>query len=105
MGDGSMHWLRGALTDDRGQWDVAFIALFAVGLAVFLTIPFICLLSAAAYFRCVPYVREGAVVAACVFDPQPLGIAIGAVCGGFATSIGALAAYMAATRRPLPTLV
>jgi hypothetical protein len=36
----------------------------------------------------------------CAFDPGPVGTSVGMICGGFATALAALAAYMAATKRP-----
>ena len=93
-------WVRGALTDNAGNWDVAYISLAGVGAATLGSIPFMCVMSAVAYARCVPKITETAVVQACTYDPQPLGIAIGSACAGFAAAMTALAAYMAATKRP-----
>lgn len=88
-----MSWLRGSLTDASGLWDVAYVALFGVAVATIGAIPFMCAMSAVAYFRCHP-----SSTLACAYDPQPLGTAIGLVCGAFSTALVALAAYMAATR-------
>ena len=84
-----MNFFRGSCTDENGHWDVAYVSLFGVGTAVICAIPFMCLMALASWLRC-----------SCTFDPQPLGVAIGATCGGFATAVGGLAAYMAATRPP-----
>jgi hypothetical protein len=92
------NWLQQAMKDNEGDYDVAYVALFGVALAVFLTLPFLCIMSMISYFRCVPIIKDGITPIICNFDPQPLGIAIGAVCGGFATALASLAGYMAATR-------
>lgn len=94
-----MNWIRESITDDRGIADVAYVSLFGVMIAVLGSILFMCLVSGIAYGRCVEVLDVNPQVL-CRFDPQPLGIAVGAVCGGFATALGGLAAYMAATRRP-----
>ena len=93
-----MSWIRESITDDRGIADVAYVSLFGVMVAVLGSILFMCLFSGIAYWRCVEVLTTAPQVL-CRFDPQPLGIAVGAVCGGFATALGGLAAYMAATRR------
>lgn len=87
-----------ALKDQDGDYDVAYVALFAIATAVFAAIPFLCLMTAIAFFKCEPIIQQGITPIICTFDPQPVGIAIGAVCTGFATALGALAGYMAATR-------
>ncbi len=97
-----MNWIRSTLTDDDGRFDVAFVSLFGVMGAVIGAIGTMCALSAYSFFRCQPVVREALALVTCTYDPQPLGIAIGATCGGFATALGALAGYMAATRPPRP---
>lgn len=81
---------RQAITDTDGLVDVAYLALFWVMVVVLGAIFFVCAMSLAAFIRC----KEN-----CAFDPQPVGIAIGAICSGFATALGALGLYMAATRR------
>lgn len=80
---------REAIVDASGQVDVAYLALFWVMVSVLSAIAFVCLMSAAVFLRCTQN---------CAFDPQPLGMAIGAICAGFATALGALAGYMVATR-------
>ncbi len=96
-----MNWIRSTLTDDDGRYDVAFVSLFCVMGAVVNTIVTMCVVSTFAYLRCRSFEVNGVIVN-CTYDPQPLGIAIGAVCGGFATALGALAGYMLATRPPRP---
>lgn len=85
-----MSIFREAITDADGLVDVSYLALFWVMVSVLGAITFICAMSVVAFIRC---------TANCLFDPQPLGIAVGAICTGFATALGALAGYMAATRR------
>jgi len=97
-----VNWIRSTLTDDNGRFDVAYVSLFGVMGAVIGAIGVMCVLSAFAFYRCVPVVRETVALVTCSYDPQPLGIAIGAACGGFATALGALAGYMLATRPPRP---
>lgn len=91
-----MSWIRESVTDSNGQYDVAFVSLFGVGAATIGAIPFMCFMAWLSWLRCVPSDKVS-----CSFDPQPLGIAIGAAAGGFATAVAALAAYMAATRKPV----
>jgi hypothetical protein len=93
-----MKWLREAISDQDGVADVAYISVFVVAGAVLGAIIFVCLLTAIAYIRCTEVLAINPPVL-CRFDPAPLGTAIGLICGGFATAIGALAGYMAATRR------
>lgn len=81
-----MNWLRGAATDERGYWDAAYICVLVLGALVVLTVLGELALVAAAW-------KTGK-----AYDPQPLGVAVAAVCGGFATALGGLAGYMAATR-------
>lgn len=83
-----MSIFREAITED-GVVDVAYLALFWLMVMVLGAITFACVMTAAAFLRC---------TGACTFDPQPLGIAVGAICTGFATALGALAGYMVATR-------
>lgn len=78
------HWLRDAVTDDRGDFDVA-----NMGVAVVIAM------------------TVGAVTVACVAlllgkDPQPLGVAVGAIFAGFATALGALGVYRWGDRRAPP---
>ena len=98
-----MNWVRSALTDETGAYDVAYVSLFGVGGTIMAAVPFMCLMSAWAYHRCVPLVKPDTVVN-CTFDPQQLGTGIGLACGGFATAMAALAAYMAATRNQRVTV-
>jgi hypothetical protein len=84
------HWLRSALTDEHGQFDIAYIGMGALIVIVLGAIPSLLLMAVWALY------------AGRAFDPQPLGIAIGAVCGGFAAALGSLAGYMAATRPTRP---
>lgn len=76
-----MSWLGRALTDTRGEPDVGNLGLFVLVVVIIGAIPFICIMSAVSAFF--PSVK---------FDPQPVGVAVGAVCGGFAAALGAYAA-------------
>lgn len=98
-----MNWVRSSLTDISGAWDIAYVSLGAVMLTVIISILTMTAMSVAAYFSCSDILNKdgSAVLKVCVYDPQPLGFAIGATCGGFATALAALAGYMAATRRPI----
>jgi hypothetical protein len=105
---------REAVTDSTGAVDVANLSLFLVMNAVLSTVFFICVMAYLSYIRCAPSPAQVVGVAptqtiipavTCAFDPQPIGLAIGAVFAGFATALGALAAYMAATRPPRPQIV
>lgn len=92
--------LRQAITDENGVVDVAYLALFWVMVSVLGSIAFLCVMSTFSFVRCHQVAATATTPAVlCLFDPQPLGLAIGAICGGFATALGGLAAYMAATRR------
>lgn len=97
-----MKWLKQALTDSHGVYDVAYISLFAISLSILGTVPFLCIAAWISYSRCVPVVSERLPLVTCSFNPEPLGIAIGAIAAGFATALGALAGYMAATRPRKP---
>jgi hypothetical protein len=102
---------REAVTDSDGQVDVAYLSLFWVLISVLGSITFACVMTWVSYSRCVPAAAQIVGIAptqtvipavVCIFDPQPLGIAIGAICGGFAAAITSLAAYMGLTRPPRP---
>lgn len=82
----SVGWLKGAATDDRGYWDAAYIGVLVLTALVAVTAMFEMLMIAVTWSSVKTY------------DPQPLGIAVAAVCGGFATALGALAGYQAASR-------
>ena len=79
-------WLKGAATDERGNYDAAYISLLVLAAMVALTTLYSLVMIALAWHTGKAY------------DPLPLGGAVAAVCGGFATALGALAGYMAATR-------
>jgi hypothetical protein len=75
--------LESALTDDNGEWDVGNIGLFALIILVLGVIPFICAM-----------VLTRAVLKAFYsidfpFDVGPVGLGVGAICGGYATAMGA----------------
>jgi hypothetical protein len=56
-------------------------------------------MSVVAFFMCTENLSVNPQVL-CRYDPLPLGQAVGLICSGFGVSLGALAGYMAATRRP-----
>lgn len=94
-----MSLLRDAIVDARGQVDVANLALVWLFISVLGAITFACAMELWAYARCSPtpaQVVNNVVIQAttCAFDPQPLGLAVGAICGGFATCLTALAIYI-----------
>ena len=97
-----MGWLREAISDSDGVADVAYVSVLLITVGVLAAFSFVCLMSLIAYFRCDQIVDVGQGVRAaiaCPFDPQPIGIALGAIGAAFAAVLGSLAGYMAATRR------
>jgi hypothetical protein len=108
-------WLREAISDERKQADMDYVAIGALVLALVFTVNFLCAMSAISYARCSQVqevgTKENTVRAfvPCSYDPNPLGIAIAACIAAFGSPIGALAGYMVATRRretkPEPTTV
>lgn len=75
-------WIHSAITDDNGEVDVGNLGLFALIGLVLGVIPLLC----------AGVIAHGVLAACCrvdlPFDAQALGIAVGAVCSGFATAIG-----------------
>ena len=96
-----MNWLREAISDETGQADIAYAVIGALAGGALGALAFICAMSAIAYFRCIPLVKPDVVVN-CSFDPLPMGQAAALIFGAFATLIGALCGYMAATRKQRP---
>ena len=100
-----MNWLRQAISDEQGLADMAYIAIGALTLSAIAALAFICTMSAISYHACKPVttVATGAQavtsVVPCNFDPLPVGQAAGLIFGAFGALIGALAGYMAATRK------
>lgn len=70
------------MTDPDGEWDVGNVGLFALVVLVIGVIPIMLLMA-----------FLGAYGTGVKFDIQGLGVAIGAVCAGFATALGALGAF------------
>lgn len=98
-----MSWLREAISDNDGLADMAYIAIGALCMAAIAALGYIIVMATISYVRCTHIVDVGKDVRAaipCVFDPLPLGQAAGLIFGAFGALIGALAGYMAATRRP-----
>lgn len=92
-----------ALRDENGQGDIAYISMGALGLAVLGPILVMTWLDAYVVMKCEPkqiVLKDSVTLVECKYDPQPLGTAIGLACGGFGVLLGALAGYMAATRKP-----
>ncbi len=103
----SAWWLREAISDNDGRADMAYLVIGGLSVAAMLTLAFICFMSAFDYSHCIgtpqTVVAKGdsnvTSIVPCRFDPQPIGLAAGLIFGAFATLIGALSAYMMATRR------
>ena len=90
------------MQDSEGSYDIAYISIAGLVLVLIGTVVFLCTMSAIAYARCdvITDVGQGIRAAiACPYDPNPLGLAIAACLGAFGSPIGALALYMAQTRR------
>src|SRR3954471_8456023 len=88
-----MSLIREALTDENHQGDIAYLAIAGLTLAAIGALTFIFAMSTWSYANCkMP----------CAFDPLPVGQAAGLIFGAFGALIGALAGYMAATRKPRP---
>ena len=91
-----------ALQDSDGSADIAYISIAGLVLVLVATVLFLCAMSAISYARCEQIVDVGQGIRAaipCPYDPNPLGLAIAACLGAFGSPIGALALYMAQTRR------
>ena len=85
-----------------GLADMAYIAIGALTVSAIAALAYILVMATVSYTRCthIVDVGEGTRAAiACTFDPLPVGQAAGLIFGAFAALIGALAGYMAATRR------
>ena len=100
-----MKWLREAISDENHLADMAYIVIGALACSAIFALAFIFVMSAIDYAKCDPTVlistgTEGVRhVVPCRFDPLPVGQAAGLIFGAFGALIGALAGYMAATRR------
>ena len=98
-----MGWLREAISDTGGLADMAYISIGALTVAAIFALVFIFGMSAIDYYHCAPTVTVGSQdsrhIVPCRFDPLPVGQAAGLIFGAFGALIGALAGYMAATRR------
>lgn len=102
-----MGWLRDSISDEKGVADIAYISIALLVVLLVVSVLFLCTMSAISYFNCTVIADVGQGVRAaipCVYDPQPIGLAIAASLGAFGSPIAALAAYMAATRRSNSTL-
>ena len=97
-----MTWLREAISDEGGLADIAYISIAWLVAVMAGSVLFLCVMSAVSYTRCTEIVEVGQGVRSaipCKYDPNPLGLAIAACLGAFGSPIGALALYMAQTRR------
>jgi Na+/proline symporter len=95
-------WLREAISDEKGQADMAYISIGGLILVMLGSIAFLCSMSAISYARCTQIVdvsKDQRAAVACTYDPNPLGLAIAACLGAFGSPIAALAMYMGQTRR------
>jgi hypothetical protein len=108
-----MRWLREAISDRDGLADMAYISIGALTVAAIAALVFIFAMSIIAWNACEPVanvttdVQQQAAartveIKRCGFDPLPVGQAVGLIFGAFGALIGALAGYMAATRRAAP---
>src|SRR6266852_1745429 len=97
-----MTWLREAISDENNLADAAYISILSIAALLVSVVAFLCAMSVVSYFRCV-HIADASygkiVTTPCVFEPQPLALGIAAAIGAFGAPIGALAGYMAATRR------
>lgn len=100
-----MGLFREAISDDQDRADMAYISIGALTVAALASLIFIFTMSAIDYYNCKPVTTIAAgsepvtSVIPCRYDPLPLGQAAGLIFGAFSALIGALAGYMAATRR------
>lgn len=104
-----MTWLREAISDEQGLADMAYVAIGVLTTAACFALTFVCVMSAISYHQCGPVTtvvnssgHQVTTQTACTFDPLPVGQASALIFGAFATLIGALAGYMAATRKRAP---
>lgn len=88
-----------AIVDEKGQVDIGNLSLFWVLISVLGSITFVSVMSAWSFGACVQDM-EAVPPVLCRYDPQPFGIAVGAICGGFATALGALGVYMRLVQAP-----
>jgi len=101
-----MGWLREACSDSESQVDMAYIVIGALAVTAIFALAFIFAMSAIDYRDCQPTIAlsnspkdQTRKITPCRFDPLPVGQAAGLIFGAFSALIGALAGYMAATRR------
>ena len=98
----AMKWLREAISDVDGLADMAYLAIGSLTVSAICSLIYIMVMATVSYIRCTHIVDVGQntrASIACTFDPLPVGQAAGLIFGAFAALIGALAGYMAATRR------
>ena len=100
-----MSVIREAISDEHGVADIAYITIGALAVTAIFSLIFIFGMALVDYMSCTPITtiskggQDTTSVIPCRFDPLPLGQAAGLIFGAFGALIGALAGYMAATRR------
>ena len=103
-----MKWLREAISDEKGLADMAYIVIGALAVGALMALGYIFVMATISFVQCHPSTTIGKgdagviSVVSCAFDPLPIGQAAGLIFGAFGALIGALAGYMAATRRRDP---
>jgi hypothetical protein len=107
-----MRWLREACSDSDSQIDMAYIVIGGLAVSAICALAFIFTMSAVDYQHCQPTISlsnspedQTRHIVPCRFDPLPVGQAAGLIFGAFSALIGALAGYMAATRRAPRTTI
>ncbi len=83
-------YFQSLITDEHGEADIGRLALFVLISIVLGAIPTLIVAGIAAAYYGKP------------FDPQPYGVAIGAICGGFGAALGALGIYLLGDKKPTP---
>jgi hypothetical protein len=102
-------WFREALSDERGQADIAYASVGVLTIAAICSIAYLFAMGAIDYWNCAPTTtltkggEDLTSVVPCRFDPLPMGQAVGLIFAAYASLIASLAGYMAATRRRVIT--
>jgi heme/copper-type cytochrome/quinol oxidase subunit 2 len=97
-----MNWMRESVSDEHKQVDIAYVSIAVVVVIMAVSVAFICSMSVVVYARCTQVVDVGQGVRAaipCEWDAWGVGSAVAAILAAFTGPVGALAGYMAATRR------
>lgn len=92
--------IKESLSDDKGLGDIAYISIAALTVSAITSLSHILILATIDYGMCWYTIeKQSGPMALCSFNPVPTGQAAGLIFGAFAALIGALAAYVVATRR------